>query len=207
MDKKVKQEESSAINLSSKPSLNSDNKDKTNQTGSSSCFLIKNILNLSGAASSSDALILNNCNRFAKEKSYLVSNSNQLGYLMNIGDVLNCNDQVIDLSVIKCNNYYNQFGLTAENNINLQQEKHSKKKRTIKLLNEMPIDSTLNHFDSNSLEKKGRNRTMFSEWQLATLEHRFSKNKYLTTGDRSRVAKLLKLNQLQVKTWFQVSKE
>lgn len=50
-----------------------------------------------------------------------------------------------------------------------------------------------------------RQRTMFSEWQLANLEWRFTRNKYLTTGDRIRVAKLLQLNQLQVKTWFQVS--
>lgn len=50
-----------------------------------------------------------------------------------------------------------------------------------------------------------RERTMFSEWQLAELEWRFSRNKYLITSDRIRVAKLLELNQLQVKTWFQVS--
>lgn len=50
-----------------------------------------------------------------------------------------------------------------------------------------------------------RQRTMFSEWQLANLEWRFARNKYLTTSDRIRVADLLQLNQLQVKTWFQVS--
>lgn len=50
-----------------------------------------------------------------------------------------------------------------------------------------------------------RNRTMFSDWQLSGLEWRFARNKYLTTNDRVRIAKLLDLNQLQVKTWFQVS--
>lgn len=50
-----------------------------------------------------------------------------------------------------------------------------------------------------------RNRTVFSEWQLSELEWRFTRNKYLITSDRIRVAKLLNLNQLQVKTWFQVS--
>ena len=50
-----------------------------------------------------------------------------------------------------------------------------------------------------------RNRTMFSEWQLNELEWRFIRNKYLITSDRIRVAKMLNLNQLQVKTWFQVS--
>lgn len=48
-------------------------------------------------------------------------------------------------------------------------------------------------------------RTMFSQWQLASLEWRFARNKYLTTSDRKRIAKVLELNQVQVKTWFQVS--
>lgn len=53
--------------------------------------------------------------------------------------------------------------------------------------------------------QKRRSRTMFSEWQLASLEWRFARNKYLTSADRHRIAKLLQLNQMQVKTWFQVS--
>lgn len=55
-------------------------------------------------------------------------------------------------------------------------------------------------------EKRHRTRTMFSDWQLASLEWRFAKNKYLTASDRTRIAKMLQLNQLQVKTWFQVSR-
>lgn len=50
-----------------------------------------------------------------------------------------------------------------------------------------------------------RMRTMFSECQLAGLESRFARNKYLTTSDRIKIANYLQLNQLQVKTWFQVS--
>lgn len=57
------------------------------------------------------------------------------------------------------------------------------------------------------LGERRRIRTMFSEWQLASLEWRFARNKYLTTNDRQRIAKLLQLDQLQVKTWFQVSSE
>lgn len=53
--------------------------------------------------------------------------------------------------------------------------------------------------------KRHRIRTMFSDWQLASLEWRFAKNKYLTASDRTRIATMLQLNQLQVKTWFQVS--
>jgi len=51
---------------------------------------------------------------------------------------------------------------------------------------------------------KTRGRTTFSQFQLHNLEWRFERNKYLTTGDRLRLANELKLNQLQVKTWFQV---
>lgn len=54
-------------------------------------------------------------------------------------------------------------------------------------------------------ERTRRTRTMFSEWQLSELEWRFERNKYLITSDRHRIAKLLQLDQLQVKTWFQVS--
>lgn len=54
-------------------------------------------------------------------------------------------------------------------------------------------------------QAKRRGRTMFSEWQLKSLEWRFERNKYLTTRDRIRLANSLQLDQLQVKTWFQVS--
>lgn len=50
-----------------------------------------------------------------------------------------------------------------------------------------------------------RSRTLFADWQLKSLEFRFARNKYLTTGDRVKIARVLGLEQLQVKTWFQVS--
>jgi hypothetical protein len=55
------------------------------------------------------------------------------------------------------------------------------------------------------VKSRRRTRTMFSDWQLGELEWRFSRNKYLITSDRHRLAKLLSLDQMQVKTWFQVS--
>lgn len=62
---------------------------------------------------------------------------------------------------------------------------------------------------TNKVQPKGsgkrRTRTMFNECQLTSLEWRFARNKYLTSADRHRMAKLLQLNQMQVKTWFQVS--
>lgn len=61
------------------------------------------------------------------------------------------------------------------------------------------------HQRASSDRTRRRTRTMFSEWQLSELEWRFHRNKYLITSDRFRIAKLLGLDQLQVKTWFQVS--
>lgn len=70
------------------------------------------------------------------------------------------------------------------------------------------LDKTANGVMSNGNNinaEKRRCRTMFSDWQLIELEWRFARNKYLTTADRYRIAEVLKLNQSQIKTWFQVS--
>uniref|UniRef100_UPI00358F593E homeobox protein BarH-like 1 n=1 Tax=Myxine glutinosa TaxID=7769 RepID=UPI00358F593E len=48
-----------------------------------------------------------------------------------------------------------------------------------------------------------RNRTVFTERQLTNLEHRFDRQKYLSTPDRLALAASLGLSQLQVKTWYQ----
>ncbi|KAJ8342475.1 hypothetical protein SKAU_G00324030 [Synaphobranchus kaupii] len=51
--------------------------------------------------------------------------------------------------------------------------------------------------------KARRNRTIFSEHQLFSLEKKFQRQKYLSTPDRSDLAMSLGLTQLQVKTWYQ----
>ncbi|XP_055331132.1 homeobox protein LOX10-like [Paramacrobiotus metropolitanus] len=51
--------------------------------------------------------------------------------------------------------------------------------------------------------KRRRLRTVFTDSQLVVLEDRFSKQKYLSTPDRLKMAKTLGLTQLQVKTWYQ----
>lgn len=48
-----------------------------------------------------------------------------------------------------------------------------------------------------------RIRTIFSEQQLFALEKKFQRQKYLSTPDRSDLARSLGLTQLQVKTWYQ----
>lgn len=91
---------------------------------------------------------------------------------------------------------------TTSNNIKLCQQQRRRRRRHRKRQTSPSTDAGTDCFASNSII---RQRTMFSEWQLANLEWRFARNKYLTTSDRIRIAKLLHLNQLQVKTWFQVS--
>ncbi|KAJ8275632.1 hypothetical protein COCON_G00073840, partial [Conger conger] len=51
--------------------------------------------------------------------------------------------------------------------------------------------------------KARRVRTIFSEQQLFALEKKFQRQKYLSTPDRSDLARSLDLTQLQVKTWYQ----
>ncbi|GAU87648.1 hypothetical protein RvY_00463 [Ramazzottius varieornatus] len=58
------------------------------------------------------------------------------------------------------------------------------------------------HVESSS-SKRRRSRTVFSDAQLVYLEERFTINKYLTTPDRTKVARSLGLTQLQIKTWYQ----
>lgn len=57
--------------------------------------------------------------------------------------------------------------------------------------------------DSCLVRKRRRRRTAFTNGQLKTLEHKFTKKKYLSINERNNLAKSLKLSDTQVKTWFQ----
>lgn len=57
--------------------------------------------------------------------------------------------------------------------------------------------------DSCLAHKRRRRRTAFTSGQLKTLEHKFTKKKYLSISERNNLAKSLKLSDTQVKTWFQ----
>ena len=57
--------------------------------------------------------------------------------------------------------------------------------------------------DSFLARKIRRKRTAFTSTQLKALEYRFSEKKYLSISERNNLAKNLKLNDAQVKTWFQ----
>ena len=48
-----------------------------------------------------------------------------------------------------------------------------------------------------------RNRTVFTEQHLTSLERSFQRQKYLSTKERSVLAAKLGLSQVQVKTWYQ----
>ncbi|VDN09317.1 unnamed protein product [Dibothriocephalus latus] len=54
-----------------------------------------------------------------------------------------------------------------------------------------------------SVKKPRKARTAFTDTQLAELEANFEKQKYLSVQDRIQLASRLKLNDTQVKTWYQ----
>lgn len=57
--------------------------------------------------------------------------------------------------------------------------------------------------DACLILKRRRRRTAFTSGQLKSLEHKFTKKKYLSISERNNLAKGLKLSDTQVKTWFQ----
>ena len=57
--------------------------------------------------------------------------------------------------------------------------------------------------DTCLILKRRRRRTAFTSGQLKSLEHKFTKKKYLSISDRNNLAKSLQLSEAQVKTWFQ----
>ena len=59
------------------------------------------------------------------------------------------------------------------------------------------------HNDACLILKNRRRRTAFTSGQLKSLEHKFTKKKYLSISERNNLAKSLKLSDAQVKTWFQ----
>ncbi|KAH9522393.1 hypothetical protein DERF_005972 [Dermatophagoides farinae] len=67
---------------------------------------------------------------------------------------------------------------------------------------DMAITSSIN-CSRQKYRKIRRNRTVFTELQLMGLERRFDSQKYLSTPDRTDLARALGLTQLQVKTWYQ----
>jgi len=58
-------------------------------------------------------------------------------------------------------------------------------------------------YQNRSPPKRKKPRTSFSRLQIIELEKRFQRQKYLASGERSTLAKTLKMTDAQVKTWFQ----
>lgn len=111
-----------------------------------------------------------------------------------------CQVVVVDLSLAKQNG---QVAGSEEFHRRRQQHQESKCNIVKSKFDELMLSDKLGEETNDG---KRRSRTMFSDWQLASLEWRFTRNKYLNTSDRVKIAKMLHLNQLQVKTWFQVSR-
>ena len=57
--------------------------------------------------------------------------------------------------------------------------------------------------ETGTKRKSRRKRTAFTSSQLVELEREFITKKYLSLNERSEIAKLLRLSEMQVKIWFQ----
>uniref|UniRef100_A0A8C4YK05 Homeobox domain-containing protein n=1 Tax=Gopherus evgoodei TaxID=1825980 RepID=A0A8C4YK05_9SAUR len=57
--------------------------------------------------------------------------------------------------------------------------------------------------ESASCSQPGRPRTKFSASQLQELERSFREQRYIGASEKRRLSKVLKLSQIQIKTWFQ----
>ncbi|CAH1404408.1 unnamed protein product [Nezara viridula] len=67
-----------------------------------------------------------------------------------------------------------------------------------------PMARRIGHpYQNRTPPKRKKPRTSFTRLQIAELEKRFHKQKYLASAERAQLAKSLKMTDAQVKTWFQ----
>ena len=72
------------------------------------------------------------------------------------------------------------------------------------VLSVVPVVRRVGHpYQNRAPPKRKKPRTAFSRQQVAELEKRFHRQKYLASAERSSLAKQLKMTDAQVKTWFQ----
>ncbi|KAK5644584.1 hypothetical protein RI129_005884 [Pyrocoelia pectoralis] len=71
-------------------------------------------------------------------------------------------------------------------------------------LSAFPMVRRIGHpYQNRTPPKRKKPRTSFTRLQIAELEKRFHKQKYLASAERAALAKSLKMTDAQVKTWFQ----
>lgn len=66
----------------------------------------------------------------------------------------------------------------------------------------MPVNSDTNFEDADAKSKKKKARTTFTGRQIFELEKQFEMKKYLSSSERSEMAKLLNVTETQVRSPF-----
>lgn len=178
-----------------------------NLSKNSELFLIRNILNLSNYATIATATTNKQsnggCSSSCRMKSSNSESNSEVGPTLDERVASNGEDKNEERIQTRTNKESNKLTINQhEQVVDLSLIKSDHQTLFKQQYNDEKLDDEL--LDCKQSRKRNR-RTMFSEWQLSSLEWRFARNKYLTTTDRKHIAKLLSLNQLQVKTWFQVS--
>ncbi|CAF0825658.1 unnamed protein product [Brachionus calyciflorus] len=87
---------------------------------------------------------------------------------------------------------------------NMTSLNESKPEKILDLKSPVLVQKRVGHpYQNRNPPKRKKPRTSFNRPQIIELEKRFMKQKYLASSERSNLAKLLKMTDAQVKTWFQ----
>ncbi|XP_055853647.1 H2.0-like homeobox protein [Episyrphus balteatus] len=127
------------------------------------------------------------------------------------------NDQPLNLCVPKQSDSNDSSSVTAKSvakihKKDLPSKPHVKKKKlstdsipAAEVIKEKQIETTEDDSDSGSTDnrRKKKARTTFTGRQIFELEKQFEIKKYLSSSERTDMAKLLNVTETQVKIWFQ----
>jgi hypothetical protein len=193
---------------------------------------LTDFINISSSPSSSSLLInninfLNLCRTYGIDISQF-NNLNNASNMVNDFDKNNYLLQIIQnqqqqaqqqnfTSSIYNSLFANWFsGPSMQNNTSLVEPSISSQNSS-NLINELKVTSNnsgvygvgqiqkrIGHpYQNRNPPKRKKPRTSFNRPQIIELEKRFMKQKYLASSERTLLAKLLKMTDAQVKTWFQ----
>lgn len=102
-------------------------------------------------------------------------------------------------------NYYSQFAIVNDDDDFFPDDDQSKELSSEYLIEEMPFSSGINNKEMNSnisIQKIKSSRRLFPPNVVTHLEKIFDQEKYLNENRLAEVARVTKLNEKQIRSWF-----